>query len=337
MELHDLKMRVRRVHQSADGAWLRIFVAAGMAPKHFEKQNRPCPLCGGTDRFSYFAKESQGRWYCRCCGSGDGISLVQKFRHTGFVETIVWLEHELALPPFPHDFSAVAEYRLKVALEHERKARRRAELEALWASAKPLGQEDSPVKRYLASRGLGSIDPTPELRWTEALPYRDQLGKDGTESVWPAMLSRVSDAEGKIVSIHRTYLTKEGAKAPVAVVKKLTAGPLEDGFIRLYPPSNILCLAEGIETALSVHELTGLPVWSVISLSGFQRFDAPPEGVRVIRIYGDNDASFTGAAGAYALAARLRQRHPDLAVEVLIPPEVGVDWNDVLNASRVGA
>ena len=54
--------------------------------------------------------------------------------------------------------------------------------------------------------------------------------------------------------------------------KKLASGAVENGVIRLYPAGGVVCLAEGIETALSVHALTGLPAWSVVSLSGMKRF-----------------------------------------------------------------
>lgn len=331
--------RIERVKRAAAGAWPRLFLAAGIDSSHLAKQNRPCPLCGGTDRFSYFAKEDGGGWYCRRCGSGDGIKLVQRFRHTGFMETLRWLERELGIPePEASEEERRAARERAAAYRAEREEaknlRRREELEALWASSKPLTREDIPPMRYLARRGLAGCDISRELRWVEELPYKDQ---DDNASVWPALLARVSDERGKLVSIHRTYLTPEGEKAPVPVVKKLTAGPLGNGFIRLFPPTDFLCLAEGVETALSVHELTGLPVWSVISLNGFQRFEAPPEGVRVLLIYGDNDASFTGAAGAYALAARLRARHPDIQIDVRIPPEVGTDWNDVICAERAAS
>ena len=333
--------RIERVKRAASGGWPRLFEAAGIDPSHLAKQNRPCPLCGGTDRFSYFAKEDDGHWFCRHCGAGDGIKLVQKYRHTGFIETLRWLETELGIPaPQARDEERraarerAAAYRAEREKEEEEARRRKAELEALWDSAKPLTREDSPPLRYLAKRGLAGCDLSHELRWVEALPYKDQ---DGNDSTWPALLARVSDERGGLVSIHRTYLTEEGDKAPVPVAKKLAAGPLGNGFIRLFPPSDFLCLAEGIETALSVHELTGLPAWSVISLNGFQRFEAPPEGVRVLCIYGDNDASFTGAAGAYALAARLRARHPELQVDVRIPEGTGTDWNDVIRASRAAS
>ena len=60
----------------------------GMAHEHFEKPNRPCPICGGRDRFTYFSKEPGGRWYCRACGWGDGIDLVMRATNRTFPETL---------------------------------------------------------------------------------------------------------------------------------------------------------------------------------------------------------------------------------------------------------
>lgn len=84
------------------------------------------------------------------------------------------------------------------------------------------------------------------------------------------MLARLTNAEGKFITLHRTYLTADGSKAPVHSAKKLAAGAVENGVIRLYPAGGVVCLAEGIETALSVHALTGLPAWSVVSLPGMK-------------------------------------------------------------------
>ena len=61
------------------------------------------------------------------------------------------------------------------------------------------------------------------------------------------MLALVTDDEGRIVTLHRTYLTPEGIKAPVEAPKKLYAGGARGGLIRLGEPSDVLGIAEGLK------------------------------------------------------------------------------------------
>ena len=145
------------------------------------------------------------------------------------------------------------------------------------------------------------------------------------------MLARVTDENGRLLSLHRTYGTEEGEKAPVASPKKLMSGSVEGGLVKLYPlgEGGELGIAEGIETAAAAHYLCRIPVWSAISVGGFQNLKAIPEGIVRLVIFGDNDKSFAGQAGAWALAARLRREYPDLEIAVRIPEVEGYDWNDV--------
>lgn len=321
--------RIARVKAAAELRWPEIFAAAGMDPAHFMRQNRPCPLCGGCDRFSFFAKEFGGRWFCRGCGAGDGIDLVMRFRRCSFSQALEFIAGVLGISFERPRFSPAA------TGSKRSKAEILKTLEAVWERALSLkdAPADNPVRRYLCSRGLADCNWSTELRWLPEEPYWDSADGGGMpkkEGVWPVMLARVSAMDGSLATLHRTYLTPDGRKAPVPSPKKLASGGGAEGFVRLFPPSNLLCLAEGIETALAVHVLTGLPAWSVISLSGFKRFDCVPAGVRSIRICGDNDSSFAGAAGAYELAARLRRADPTLEVSVSLPDLPGQDWNDVL-------
>jgi putative DNA primase/helicase len=86
-------------------------------------------------------------------------------------------------------------------------------------------------------------------------------------------------------------------------------------------------VAEGIETALSASIMYGVPVWACINKTILAKWE-PPKIARRILIFADNDANFSGQAKAYHLANRLTVQHK-LDVEVLIPPEIGEDWNDV--------
>lgn len=333
-----MRERVERIKRMAEGRWPEIFASAGMNPSHFERVNRPCPLCGGRDRFSFDRRRTDGHWFCRGCGYGDGIDLVARFTNRTFSQTLEWLEDRLGIPrePYKRAFSSLS----KVADTHQGKndeQKRIERLEREWKEALPMEalSASSPLRRYLARRGLAGCEDSRMLRMAQAYPYWNAEeptpeGKPRLVGTFPAMIARVTDAGGNLTTLHRTYLTEDGRKAEVPSVKKLAAGSVGEGLVRLYPASALLCLSEGIETALAVHELTGLPAWSAISVKGFQHLVTLPEGLKRLCICGDNDASYTGAAGAYALAARLRREHPELTVTVHVPVETGKDWNDVL-------
>jgi putative DNA primase/helicase len=119
-----------------------------------------------------------------------------------------------------------------------------------------------------------------------------------------------------------------GRKAPVDAPRRLMAGTVAKGAaIRLAPPGDALGIAEGIETALSASVLFGVPCWAALNAAMLATWQPPPKITRII-IFGDNDASYSGQAAAYALARRLGSEN--CAVEVRLPTEPGTDWNDVL-------
>ena len=110
--------------------------------------------------------------------------------------------------------------------------------------------------------------------------------------------------------------------------------------VRLMPAGEVLCVAEGIETALSVSTATGYPCWSCVSANGLATFE-PPEGVRIVLIFADKDASGVGDEAAEKLRRRLAEKGR-LAVICRIPDPIpagdkGIDWNDVLKRTGAGA
>jgi putative DNA primase/helicase len=194
----------------------------------------------------------------------------------------------------------------------------------VWGEAHPITAAD-PVNLYLCQRGIVLDNLPAVLRCHPHLAYRHE---DGQCTYHPAMVARVDNAEGEGVSVHRTYLTRDGRKAHVPTVKKLmpsvVPGATRGGAIRLYPASKTLAIAEGIETALAVRLATGLPVWSTICAGGVARLVIPPE-VRLVVICADHDTA--GLDAARALARRLlnEQRR----VKILAPDTPGTDWADV--------
>jgi len=197
----------------------------------------------------------------------------------------------------------------------------RKSLNALWKTSQKLHGSDA-VSKYLHSRKIVIIP--------DALRCHPQCYESETRKKFPAMLAMFKNIEGKPISIHRTYLDGTG-KAKIKSPKKLMKGTekLRGGSIRLFPDNNgTIGIAEGIETALSATQITDIPCWAAVSSTLLQSFN-PPENIRRIVVFGDNDANFCGQQAAYFLANRLY--NADRIVEVEFPPD-GKDWNDYLMA-----
>jgi len=190
----------------------------------------------------------------------------------------------------------------------------------LWRSSKTIETND-PAGRYLVRRiGLTSFPPC--LRTAYNVRYQSDC-----PSFHPAMIAMVTGQDGAPSTLHRTYLTDDGRKAPVIEPRRLMPGNIaKAAAIRLGPAGDVLGIAEGIETALSASALFGVPCWAAVSAAMLAAWQPPPEARRII-IFGDNDSSYAGQAAAYALAQRLRS--DERVIEVQIPAEVGTDWNDV--------
>ena len=203
-------------------------------------------------------------------------------------------------------------------------------IQKMWKESKKptLG---SPVWNYLKSRGLNPRSSSIQNNIRESVSFAS--GKE-----WPVMLAEVRDRSGKLITLHRTFLTEEGKKAPMENCKRLMKLPKGSsisgsaiGFGNT--DESIVGVAEGIETALSIVEATGYPCFAAISANGVVSFQ-PPTGAKVILIFADKDASETGQKAAEK--ARERLASEGYHAIVLLPFEElpegvkGIDWNDVL-------
>lgn len=194
----------------------------------------------------------------------------------------------------------------------------------LWAQCVPVAPGD-PVALYLDRRGLSAAWPLPGvLRMHPAMPYWQGASKLGT---FPAMVAPLLAPEGRVVALHRTFLTADGRKAAVPSPRKLTgaAGPLAGSCIPLYSHARgCIGIAEGIETALAAFCASSVPTVAAYCAGNLAAWRWPP-GVQRLVIFADADKAGREAADtlrARALAACLR-------VEVLTPTDPGADWCDV--------
>ncbi|KQO88220.1 P4 alpha zinc-binding domain protein [Methylobacterium sp. Leaf92] len=298
----------------ARGRWASLLPMIGVDSRFLDgRKNGPCPMCGGKTRFRFDDKEGRGTWICNHCGAGDGPDLAMRVLRIDFRELAEQLEPLIGDAP------------VRIVPDERSPEECRASMNRLWSEAR-LIQPDDPVARYLTAR-LGLTTFPRCLRTVERLRYQDDY-----PSYHPAMVAKVSGPDGEAATLHRTYLSHDGRKAAVEVPRRLMRGKVPDGAaIRLFPPAERLGIAEGIETALAAARLFNIPVWAATNSTMLAKWQ-PPDGAREIVVFGDADAAFGGQAAAYALAHRLAVR--DRTVRVELPPRVGSDWADVLEAER---
>jgi putative DNA primase/helicase len=294
-----------RTAEDAVGRWPGILQALGIDPQYLRNKHSACPVCGGKDRYRFDDKEGRGTWFCSHCGSGDGFKLLQRMYGWDFKHAAKEVDRLVGAVPA----GAIVQERTEES--------KLQSLRSVWSGSRPVTKND-PVWMYL-NRRLG-IDTAPvDVRFHPALRHSD----GGTH---PAMVACMRYPNGEAASIHRTYLTADGNKATVSEVKKFMQGkPLQTSAVRLGPIETCLGIAEGIETALAASRRFSVPVWAATNAALLTDW-VPPAGVERVLVAGDNDASYTGQAAAFALAKRLVRG--GIAVEIQIPETEGKDWAD---------
>jgi putative DNA primase/helicase len=297
------------LQERARGHWLSILPALGIDRRFLKRSNGPCPMCGGKDRWRFTDLNGKGTWWCNQCLGGDGVKLAVKFTKLPFKDLATQIERIIGSAPIER----IAVQRSDMSI--------RDGLNRLWQSGRPVVPSD-PVDVWLQRRGVGMQD------YPKCLRSGMRIRHSGPPVTWhPAMLATVSDAAGRPATIHKTYITTDGAKAAVDKVRMFCAGSVPaGGAVRLAAPGPVLGIAEGIETALAATKMFGIPTWSALNAGGVEKFEPPAETQRLV-VFGDNDVNGTGQRAAYALATRLAGR---LAIEVRIPEQRDTDWNDVL-------
>ncbi len=300
------------------GRWQAILPALGVDPRFLSGKHGPCPICGGKDRWRFDDKEGNGTWICSQCGAGDGIALAMQVNRWDFKEAAERIGPLAGSAPRVETRKQRSEDQLREAMNQ------------LWRAGIPVSRGD-PVAQYLARRGISPAEFPPALRYVERCRYQ---GDD--EPRWfPAMVAKVTAPDGTPSTLHRTYLTIDGRKAPVDEPRRIMPGKIaKGGAIRLGPAASVLGVAEGIETALSASAIWNVPCWAAVNSSMMVAFEPPVEVSEVI-VFADNDRKYGGQSAAYSLAHKLAIRGVTVRVEV--PQDAGDDWNDVLTADSRAA
>lgn len=294
-------MNVESVQRIAAGAATRLNLALG----HDDVWRGRCPSCGYGKPTLQMKIRNQGiSISCAACGEVEAIA------------AIAGIPSDLIVAPEPAA--------LKVARALK-----------LWGKA--ASAVGTPVESYLRGRSI-TVPVPATIRYLQ----RQRNWNDGQD--YAAMIALVErlpeDSEGSSSligsGVHLTFLESH-ADAPsvqkaATESNKLSLGQLRHGGVWLAPVDQFcgdLAVAEGIETALSVLQLTRLPTVATLSAAGMHTFNWPPR-TRRLWIAADNDAA--GMRAAKALLARALCA--GIQADIKIPRGGHNDFNDFIMGKK---
>ena len=166
---------------------------------------------------------------------------------------------------------------------------------------------------------------------SDALRFHPNISHPGGE-YYPAVLCKISDMFNKMIGLQRIYLTSRGEKINKKPTKAIV-GNLKGGSVKLAPlnENGVLGIAEGIETALSVTQALGIPVWATLGSSNMHSIGLPPPSIiHTIKIYADNDDNEVGLNAMYK-AGDVFTAEGYTVYSVPFPKHLnGSDYNDLL-------
>lgn len=305
------------------GRWDGVLKSLGMAQEYFNGRHGDCPVCGDTRK--------NARWHpvkqyniCSKCGITGPMDLAMLLTGESFNETAKRIRGE--------------KINMELTAKTQDLEKDTARLKSIYEKRKVL-TTDCLAAQYLQSRGLTVLPQQNVFTVAESDYWTEQDGKWSKE-VFPAMVSVIRNLAGETVSYHMTYL-KDGKKHGRKVLPPIK--PLQGASIQLFKPvDGVLAVAEGIETALAVHHLEGLPVWATGNAWQMEVLDIPAD-IKELHIYADSDKSFTGQQAAYTLAKRMAARGVNVRVHLLIGEYWKTDMGDggdfleFLNREQLGS
>ncbi|WP_131196813.1 DUF7146 domain-containing protein [Lichenihabitans psoromatis] len=271
----------------------------------------------GPDR----GKGAAGHWTDAASGQhGDLLDLIALNR--GLRSTREAMDEARAFLSLPQpELPSPAQKEFKPTSRGTAEAARR-----LFALSRPIAGTAADL--YLRHRGIDVSDVGAiSLRFHPSCYYRDELS--ARTRTFPALIAAVTDGEGRITGVHRTWFDPDDPreKAPVPSPRRAMGELLGSGvrFGGNHPsPVPVMVAGEGIETILSLHTIMpAMPAVAALSANHLAAFHLPPT---LGRLYVAVDGDRAGRSGLARLGERARQA----GIEVLaLVPRLG-DFNEDL-------
>jgi CHC2 zinc finger len=309
-------------------------------PRH-SNIGQPCPMCGGTDRFSVNTKKQV--FNCRGCGqSGDVIDLVQTLDGCGYLDAIAHLAGD-APERIAH---SIPKQTCAPAKQRDEKAERQRKIDvarAIWQRRQPI--VGTLAERYLRTRGLDLDEDhlrymgfDPEAAWRE-------VPNDPASPLLrvPCLLAAFRDIyNDEIVAVQKTRLAEDGSK----LGRRFNGCP-KGAVIKIDPDENVtmgLAIGEGLETCLSARALGFRPAWAAgtagsvgadgVGRGGIAGFPVLG-GIESLTVFLEHDESGANAKAVQACADRWIAAGKEV-FSADPPPDCG-DMNAVLTKGMARA
>ena len=319
------------VKRAAGGQWPYILQQlAGLDDKQvdvkWKNRGTPCPICGGTDRYS-FKNPDNGGWGCRHCGGGDGWELLKGVCGWQFVDAVRAVGELLQIPATYEPvktsknnieaISRAAEKRHKQAEYRQEQEARQQEYQHLqraayarqeWNNAVPA----DPSHPYLMSHQLPKFD----LRQIQHPVYGNCL------------LVPLMNEQRELMNLERIFFIGDNPKAQKRPVK---GGLKKSCFYQFGNRSFTVYIAESWSTAAAIHinkpcnpvVLAAMSAGNMEAIAGIAK-RLFPEGEIVLAA--DNDDA------GIKTAIRVAESY---SLKIVLPSGEGNDFCDLhVNKSR---
>src|SRR5246500_326884 len=203
----------------------------------------------------------------------------------------------------------------------------------LFAISGPI--EGTMVETYLRGRGIAPVHHGGSLRFHPRCYYRPD--EHMPTETWPAMIACVTDLNGNITGVHRTWLDPDGfdrirlGKAPIDTPRR-AMGDLLGNAVRFgVTDDDVLVAGEGIETMLSLRCI--VPTLSMAAALSANHLAAMLLSPSLRRLYIARDADAAGDT----VQAILSQRAKTAGIEAIpLSPRLG-DFNEDLHVFGLDA
>ena len=165
----------------------------------------------------------------------------------------------------------------------------------LFAMSQPIA--GTIAEAYLRRRGITALHASGALRFHPRCYYRPDA--DAPTETWPALIAAVTDLDGRITGVHRTWLDPSGRdKAPIDTPRRAMGHLLGHG-VRFGVAHDVMAAGEGIETMLSLRGI--MPTLPMIAALSANHLAAILFPAALRRLYVARDADPAGDAAVATL------------------------------------